>query len=210
MIDSFNGAVDKEKAVLVHYRNICYGIHHIKAQRKRERYIAQQNYIGEATPESDEIVNKLITGSLTTRLTYCLNEHLLRKKLLENIISSRNFDAIDFIEIPITLDNPIFSGRSTCLLHKNHRLFAYSGYSHMPWITYMTLLTSNSSHLVFCWLKKDKDHARDLKTLLRGNQFKKIIEVLAYGCSDSFAVKKEFYKKHCHTIDEIIKMFRTY
>lgn len=135
LIDSFNGVVDKEKAVLVHYRNICYGIHHIKAQRKRERYIAQQNYTGESSSESDEIMNKLITGSLTTRLTYCLNEHLLRKKLLEHIISSRNFDAIDFIEIPITSMNPS---------NANHTL-VYTIFNNS-----LSLKKNVSSH---CWVK---------------------------------------------------------
>ncbi len=208
-IDLFNGEMDKEKAALIHYRNICYGIHHIQTQLMRERHISQQHYDGEGTLEVNEIVKNLENRSFNDRLTYCLEEHLLRKKLLENMIESGDFDEMNFVEIAGGIENPIFSGRSTYLLHKNNELFDSPGYSYMPWITYTTLLTGRANHLVFCWLEDDKKHTEHFNNLING-QFKKVLEVLAYACSDSFAISEDFYNKHSHAIDEIIIKFRTY
>lgn len=149
-------------------------------------------------------------GQLARRLDYCLEQHLLRKKQLERMIRSRKFSKIEFLVLRGGLDNPIFCGRSTFLLHKKHNLFKYRGYSYIPWITYMTLRTNETNDLVFCWLRGDEEYSKCLKLLLKKEDHKKTIEVLAYACSDSFAVEKSFYNKHSSAINEIIKNFRSY
>lgn len=211
LIDNFNGQMNKEKATLVHYRNICYGISHIKTQKYRERHVAQQNYMrqdGETDAES--ILPLLQNGALHVRLSYCLQEHLKRKKILEKAIKSKDFESIDFIEIEGGSNNPIFSGRSSYLMHQRNKLFNFPGYAFMPWVTYMTLLTHTSNHLVFCWLKSDKKHSRALGNIIKNNDFKNILAILAYGSSDSFAIEESVHALHAATIEKVIKSFRVY
>lgn len=211
-IDNFNGEMNREKATLNHYRNICYGVNHIKTQMLREGHISNQNYRQETNNDEGVAINKLLKQrSLKTRLSYCLNEHLSRKVALEKRIKSRNFEEIEFIEIQGSINgNPIFSGRSSYLMHKDHNLFDYAGYSFMPWITYQTLLTYESNHLVFCWLKKDSNRSRYLRKILNKNSFENTLAVLAYGCSDSLALTKNHFKIHHPHIEELILNFRVY
>ncbi|WP_133126813.1 hypothetical protein [Legionella nagasakiensis] len=212
LIDNFNGEMDKEKAALVHYRNICYGIYHIKTQQLREKHLAQQNYTYDASVDEGIAIKELLEkGHLKARLAYCLQEHLSRKALLEKIMNSGKFEEVEFIEIKGDLNNnPIFSGRSGYLLHRKHRLFDHLGYSSMPWITYQTLLTTNCNHLVFCWLKKDRNHSKYFKKILRNLNFESTLAALAYSCSDSLAVTEDHYNTHIVAIDTLIKEFRVY
>jgi hypothetical protein len=80
----------------------------------------------------------------------------------------------------------------------------------MPWISYITLLTNNENHLIFCWLEIDNGYTKRLKRLLKNNVPKEIIAVLAYACSDAFAIESEFYDKHSQNINRMIKKFRAY
>jgi hypothetical protein len=204
--------MDEEKAVLIHYRNLCYGIYHIKTQQLREKHLAQQNYAYDASVDEGIVIKELLAkGRLKARLSYCLQEPLSRKIFLEKIINSREFEAIEFIEIKGDLNNnPIFSGRSNYLLHRKHKLFDHPGYSSMTWITYQTLLTTNCNHLVFCYLKEDKPHGKYFKKILRNSNFEGALAALAYSCSDSFAVTEEHYNTHIAAIDTLIKEFRVY
>lgn len=194
-IDLFDGQINNEIAMLIHYKNICYGINHIKTQQLRLCHMSAQNYVQDKLSDTngDKIIMSFKNNSLSLRLDYCLSQYLLRKQQLEHMIESREFNRIKFHVLHGCLNNPIFCGRSSYLLHKNHGLFKTSGYSYMPWITYMTLLTNN---LVFCWLKNDEAYAKRLNILLKNEDSKKIIEVLAYACSDAFAVEKNFYRKN--------------
>jgi hypothetical protein len=211
LIDNFNGQINKEKALLVHYRNICYGIHHIKTQKHRERHVAQQNYIQEdGYTDSGSILPLLKNRALQARLSYCLQEHLQRKRILEKAIRSKDFDCIDWIEVHGGCSNPIFSGRSSYLMHQRNKLFNFPGYAFMPWVTYMTLLTDKSNYLVFCWLKSDKKHSRALSNIIKNNKFKDILAILAYGSSDSFAIEESVHASHAATIEKVIKNFRVY
>ncbi len=212
LIDSYDGKMTKEKAALLHYRIICYGINHIKTQLLRLQHMSEQNYMQDesAGMGGTKIVTLIKKGFLARRLNYCLKQHLIRKGKLEKMITSDKFENIEYLVIPGSLNNPIFCGRSSHLLNKNHGIFKLPGYSYMPWLTYMTLLTNETNHLVFCWLKSDKKHAKRLNNLLKKETSKTIIEVLAYACSDGFAVEESFYDKHCSTIDTVIKKFRVY
>jgi hypothetical protein len=212
LIDLYDGNMTKEKAALIHYRNISYGICHIKSQQLREKHMFRQNYIQDKL--SDKSTEKTVTilknGALARRLAYCLNQHLLRKEQLEKIIKSQSFEAMEFTEVQGDLANPLFCGRSSPLLHPKHNFFNYPGYRYMPWVTYMTLLTTNKNHLIFCWLESDKAHAKYLKKLINERETNDIIAVLAYACSDALAVDDKLYNKHAATIEEIIKSFRVY
>lgn len=211
-IDSFDGRMDKEKAALIHYRNICYGISHIKTQQLRERHIYCQNYLRSESPDVEaNRLHKALKGDVfANRLAYCLLEHLHRKEILEGIIQSRDFDQVEFITLIGTLTDPIFSGRSSYLLHPREKIFQLPGYRHMPWISYMTLLTVSSSCLVFCWLKSDKTRARYLLKLTKDKAPREVIEELAYSCSDSLAIEKSHYVRFAPTIDQMIKNTRGY
>jgi hypothetical protein len=211
-IDSFNGDMSKEKAALIHYRNICYGVSHIRTQQLKERHIFNQNYTQhESSDLAIKKVVKLLKGNaLARRLSYCLDQHLLRKKRLEVILASGNFEDISYFEVRGDLDNPIFSGRSSYLMHPKHNIFKYEGYSFMPWVTYMTLLTKYENRLVFCWLKEDNVYTKYFMRLLQKQPGKDVLAVLAYACSDSFAVAESYYSRHASTITEIIRNFRLY
>ncbi len=165
-IDQYNGKLDNEKAALVHYRNICYGIYHIETQRLRLEYVANQIFIPDESSSKKGIkktLEQIKSGILLCRLNSCLNQHLQRKELLEEMIIAGNFNKIDYQMLSGGLNNPIFCGRSSYLLHKDNGLFKKDGYPYFPWISYMTLLTKHENHLVFCWLKKDNAHAKRLK-----------------------------------------------
>jgi len=211
-IDSFDGIVDAEKAALIHYRNICYGVHHIRSCLLECEHLSKQNYIEIDAPiESIYEINKITEidfQTLKIRLEYCLSQHLSRKMKLEKIIKKRDFSKIKFRVLNGTISNPIFSGRSTFFLHKNHKLFSSPGYSNMPWITYMTLLTDYTNKLIFCWLKEDYIYAKSLQRLLGHNEPGKLLEILAYGHSDSFAVNEFLYETHYPEINELIEKFR--
>ncbi|MBY0544078.1 MAG: hypothetical protein K2Q14_00845 [Gammaproteobacteria bacterium] len=211
VIDNYDGEVTQEKIALVHYRNICYGVNHIQTQKLRLSHVSMQQFV-ETQPAPEEIhklVKKIQNGGLVNRLNYCLNEHLKRKKKLEHIIQTHSFDEIEYRVLYGSRDDPIFSGRSAYLLHKNHGLFKSPGYSHMPWITYMTLLTKQTNDLVFCWLKGDEFYAKNLNNLLKKEEYKKTIGGLAYACSDAFAVKRETYEKNSSLI-AALNNFRVY
>ncbi|HAT2138624.1 TPA: hypothetical protein ACT9LS_002112 [Legionella pneumophila] len=211
LLDNFNGKMNKEKAALVHYRNICYGISHIKTQKYRERHVAQQNYMQQnGEIDSESILPLLKNGALQVRLSYCLQEHLQRKRILEKAIKSKDFESIDFIEIEGGGNNPIFSGRSSYLMHPRNKLFDFPGYAFMPWVSYMTLLTHTSNHLVFCWLKSDKKHSRALGNIIKNKEFKNTLAILAYGSSDSFAIEESVLASHAATIEKVIESFRVY
>ena len=79
----------------------------------------------------------------------------------------------------------------------------------MPWLTYMTLLTGNESRLLFCWLKSDDAHSKHFKKL-NNQDARNVIAILAYACSDAFAVEENYYIKHMPAIEEMIRKFRVY
>ena len=198
--------------MLWHNRIICYGIHHINTQIKKHEHIAFQNYsdslhLSIAEKENVDTLYVLVKkGTLIDRLKYCLDQHQVRKMRLENMIVEQNFEEIMFEEIKGDFyKNPLFFGRANVLMNKNHPFFAGDGYSSMPWVTYTTLLSKDKSHLIFCWLKSDSEHAVFLNELDT-----KHIEILAYGHSDAFAVSKNHYDENSLAIDEIFKVFRTY
>lgn len=205
LIDQFDGVLTKEKICLVHYRNICYGIYHIKKQQKRLNLVASQRYIEDEARDQKYIkhFNPIIRDKLSTRLAYCLQEHILRKKQLEEMIKFGKFDQIEFLHLIGDIDNPIFCGRSSIVLNEKHKMFNYNGYGLMPWITYMTLVTNHRNYLVFCWLRKDKKLASHLKYLCKKKAPKDLIEILAYGYSDSLAIDVELYRKHSGAIEHI-------
>ncbi len=196
LIDAFDGRLDQEKAALIHYRNICYGVNHIETGLLRLQHISQQRYAGESTIETNKIKLKLDRSDYKHRLIYCLKEHKQRKATLEHMIHSRDFGLINFSEIHLGLEQPLFSGRSVRLLHPKNNFFRCDGYCYMPWLTYMTLRTSYSSHLVFVWLEKDKKFSNNLNYVLKQEvALKSIIGGLAYSCSDALAIRKEFYEE---------------
>lgn len=211
-IDLYDGNIDKEKAALIHYKNICYGINHIETQKARLTHLTKQTFIPKNTSNKKhkKTLKQIKNGILFKRLNFCLNEYFKRKSILEKMIESRDFSKIDFRMLPCSFKNPIFCGRSTYLLHKDNDLFTLSGYSYLPWISYMTLLTSSENHLVFCWLEIDSRYSKHLKRLLKHKAPKDIIAVLAYACSDAFAVESEFYDKHSQSINQMINRFRVY
>lgn len=213
-IDSFDGLITNETAVLVHYRNICCGINHIRTQHKRLEHLLKQNYIEDTS--YNRKVNKQINmifrkeEPLLKRLNYCLTQHLIRKEKLEQMIKNNCYDHIEFLSLIGGPGDPIFCGRSSYPLHKKIGLFKTQGYSLMPWITYMTLLTSQTNTLVFCWLKNDAIYTKELNNLIQNEAHKEMIETLAFGYSDSLAFEGTFYNKHAHVIDPIIQNIRTY
>lgn len=211
LIDNYGGAINNEIATLIHYRVISYGIHHIKMQLRAERLVSSQQFQGNTDNPNIKIGHrKLKKGAFTRRLNYCLNAHEIRKKMLEDAICQNKFESINFIATPGSLDNPIFCGRSSILLHENDGFFREDGYTFMPWITYMTLRTNSTNCLVFCWLKQDGSRIDGLTNLINTGNFKEVIAKLAYGYSDAMAIKADHYNKHAASIDYIIKNCRTY
>lgn len=211
-LDMFDGKLDKEKAALAHYRNICYGINHIKTQMLRESHMASQCFVqGESSDASANKLNKMLKKRyFAKRLSYCLEQHLIRKAHLEKMIQSKNFNDIRCIEFRGGLDNPIFCGRSSYLLHQKDKFFTQHGYCYMPWLSYTTLLTDVENHLVFCWLKKDDVHARLFNKPSKNEISKDDIATLAWACSDAFAVEETIYTKHKIAIDMAIRKLRVY
>ncbi len=212
ILDMFDGKMDKEKAVLVHYRNICYGINHIKTQMLREARMAAQCHVqGESSDTSaNNLIKMLKKRYFANRLKYCLEQHEIRKLHLEQMIQSKKFDDIRCIEFRGELNNPIFCGRSSYLLHQKNKFFSQHGYSYMPWLSYTTLLTDIENHLVFCWLKVDEQHAKLFTRPVKNELSKDDIATLAWACSDAFAIEEEIYTKHKTAIDTAIKKLRVY
>jgi hypothetical protein len=208
-IDVFDGKMTKQKAVLVHYRNICYGMNHIKTQILCEQHMSRQCLVqGEPLDKSaNKLIRMLKKGYFSRRLDYCLEQHRVRKKQLESMIILDRFDDIEYEEFRGGLDNPVFFGRSSYLLHQRKKFFSRPGYNYMPWISYTTLLTGSENHLVFCWLRSDEKHVGLFK---KKNISQEIIAALAWACSDDFAVEESLYKKHAAAIDMVIKKCRVY
>lgn len=212
-IDEFDGTMTPKKAALIHYRIICYGIIHINTQLLREYHSSRQNYIDDSQVGSEKTYELIKSRQLANRLQECLEHYRTRKKLLEEMIFSENFSEIDFFESTGSLDNPLFFGRSNVFLHsdkKDEKLFSSPGYSLMPWITYMTLLSKEKNHLIFCWLELDKHLFENTKKILYGKELDKFFAALAYGVSDTFAITRTFYNKNKAIIDETMVKCRTY
>lgn len=212
LIDLYNGEMNKEKAVLIHYKNICYGINDIKARQLQVQHMAKQNFVSDESEnkEHGEIDKILKNGSLLKRLNYCLSAHLHRKKQLEDMIRSKKYDEIEYRVLWGSLNDPCFCGRSSYLLHDKHKFFQGRGYSYMPWVTYMTLLTNNANHLVFCWLKEDRDYTKRLRMIINKKGSKEIIAVLAYACSDALAIRESLHREYSPIINAVIEKFRVY
>ncbi len=216
-IDLFDGKIDKKKASLIHYRNICYGIYHIRIQILRIQHLSRQNYIGDLIEKEEKLAKHLGSGVWEKQLEFCLNEHEDRKKQIEQMIKSDNYEETEFLEMSLDSYNLIFCGRSTPMLSPRADFFKLKilGYHYMPWITYMTLLDHNKKNtLIFCFLENDKKYARFLSSRLNGrnhlNSNDKLLRMLAYACSDGFAVEVSFYEKNRKNIDEIIQEHKFY
>jgi len=210
-IDEFNGQINKKKAALIHYRNICYGIHHIKISSERVQYLSRQNYEGESTPESVECLKNLKNGYFENRLNSCLDEHNLRKEMLEIMIDTGNFTSMNFFSIGLGLEQPIFSGRSHYILHPEEHICLEGGYPYFPWISYMTLRTNTRNDLLFSWLEKDTNKAKYLENIIgKEIELKNLIGTLAYACSDALAMNQKLYNQNCKIINEAFKSLRAY
>lgn len=210
-LDTFDGIIDSEKATLVHYRNICYGIYHIKISLKKVQHLSRQNYAGPSTSESENCLENLKNGYFEARLNDCLKQHNLRKKILEDMINAKDFKSINFFSIGLGLEQPIFSGRSHYILHPEHEFFSEGGYPYLSLISYMTLRTENRNELLFVWLERDKNHAEYLKNIIgEEKKFKTLIGTLAYACSDALAMNKDFYTQNSDIFNEAFKNLRTY
>ncbi|MGA2655193.1 MAG: hypothetical protein ABSF18_04360 [Gammaproteobacteria bacterium] len=218
LIDTFNGEMDQEKAALIHYKNICYGINHIKTQQLILEHVSKQNYrtnleVGQNTiTPGDNVFEGIKDGTWANRLEYCLKEHELRKKILEEMIGTGDFSTVIFYEfINGGIDNPIFCGRSSFLMHQDSKFFEKPGYAYMPWITYMSLRSTDKNNLVFCFLKNDERHANYFHKLINQNTFlKETLLSLIYAYSDSLAIKESQYKDYSAEIDSIIREQRIY
>lgn len=208
-VDNFDGHVTNEVAVLIHYRNICYGILHIKAQLSRLQHAANQEYINNASSKGEDILRSLKGYQLRKRLMESLYEHRERKRELERMIRKQHFSKIRFITLHGDINNPIFSGRSTPWLHPQRKIADQDGYTIMPWISYLTLVNKHSHQLVFCWLARDKVYANDLELFFDHDYWKANLEILAYGFSDAFAISRNLYNESGYIINYIATQWRT-
>lgn len=216
-IDLFDGKVDKRQAALVHYKNICYGVWHIKTYLLKIKHTFQQKFVEDG---QETFIDKLAAKKfkdldyrekVIKRLEFCLQEYESRKKDIENMLNSKEFEEIVFEVLPVAdLDNPIFSGRSTPAIYGDNNYL--EGYPYMPYVTYMTLVTEKGIYLIFCWLRKDKIYAKNLESLFSAStsDFRQSIAELAWIYSDFAAAKESVYEKHKQIIDSSVKSHRPY
>ncbi|CEG59372.1 hypothetical protein [Legionella fallonii] len=208
-LDNFEGKINSEIALLVHYRNICYGIHHIHLQMLKEKHLRKQNFIGSNNLYGD-IYTLIKSDRLYNRLRYCLDEHIKRKKIMEKMIKNNQFDSIDYFVMSGSLINPIFCGRSSIVLHENENIFKFPGYSYMPWVSYISLINGNTSYLPFCWLKEDKNYSKQAFQKMEHSTHREIATLLAYGASDAVALDRGLFEEQKLTINLIANKYRVY
>ena len=207
MIDEFDGNMTQEKAALIHYRTICYGIHDIYEAIAKATHLKNQKYYAndEVSIECAKLHTYLKSDTPLNRLNYCLEEHLKRKQTLENMILEADFEAIRYEVFPNGAPNIVFFGRSNYLLHPNKPFFKIKGYSYMPWVSYITLIHHNKSDLIFCWLEDDSQYLKYYNKQMVLTNYKPFIEKLAFCTSDSFAIENTLYETHRENITAMIK-----
>jgi hypothetical protein len=202
-IDLFNGTGTKEIATLAHFKNICYGITHINSCILQLKHYKSQNYTLQSNAEGQGVYDLLYSNVLSKRLEDCLRLHKKRKILLEMMIRHKDYENIRFFEISGSLNNPVFSGRSTSPLLINDAL-NYPGYGHFPFFSYLTLLSEEKNLLIFTWLEKDKKHSENLSIQLKKVNALDILALSIYGTSDALAMTQSHYDKHAELIDKML------